>query len=234
MTRQQTIEKAVTWAVQIAQDSSHGYDQIHRWGPDYDCSSLLISAWQQAGVPVKDAGATYTGNMFQAFLRCGFEDVTADVNLSTGAGLQRGDVLLNVRHHTAMCIGSGQIVHASINESGRATGGKTGDQTGREICVRSYYKYSKGWDKVLRYVGSREETTGQKGGTSVKQYAGVVNVSSYLNVRSGPGTSYGIVKIGGTDFRLPAGMVVSIEAEQAGWGKLTGVNGWVSLSYIKK
>lgn len=234
MTRQQTIEKAVTWALKIAQDPAHGYDQTRRWGPDYDCSSFLISAWQQAGVPVKTAGATYTGNMAPVFLRCGFEDVTAEINLNTGAGLQRGDVLLNARHHTAMSIGGGQIVHASINESGRATGGKSGDQTGREICVRSYYKYSKGWDKVLRYAGSREEADGQKGGTSVKQYAGVVNVSSYLNVRTGPGTSYGIVKIGGTDFRLPAGMVVSIEAEQAGWGKLTGVTGWVSLSYIKK
>lgn len=234
MTRQRTIEKAVTWALQIAQDPAHGYDQTHRWGPDYDCSSLMISAWQQAGVPVKAAGATYTGNMFQAFLRCGFEDVTAEINLNNGTGLQRGDVLLNAQHHTAMSIGGGQIVHASINESGRATDGKSGDQTGREICVRSYYKYSKGWDKVLRYVGSRKETDGQKGGTSVKQYAGVVSVSSYLNVRSGPGTSYGVVRIGGTDFRLPAGMVVSIEAEQAGWGKLTGVNGWVSLSYIRK
>ena len=234
MTRQQTIEKAVTWALQIAQDPAHGYDQAHRWGPDYDCSSLMISAWQQAGVPVKAAGATYTGNMFQAFLRCGFKDVTAEINLNNGTGLQRGDVLLNAQHHTAMSIGGGQIVHASINESGRATGGKSGDQTGREICVRSYYKYSKGWDKVLRYVGSRKETDGQKGGTSVKQYAGVVSVSSYLNVRSGPGTSYVVVRIGGTDFRLPAGMVVSIEAEQAGWGKLTGVNGWVSLSYIRK
>lgn len=234
MTRQQTIEKAVTWALQIAQDPAHGYDQTKRWGPDYDCSSLLISAWQQAGVRVKDAGATYTGNMLRAFLRCGFEDVTAEINLNTGAGLQRGDALLNVRHHTAMSIGGGQIVHASINERGKAAGGRTGDQTGREICVRSYYKYSKGWDKVLRYVGSREEADGQKGGASVKQHAGVVDVSSFLNVRSGPGTSYGVVKIGGADFRLPAGMVVSIEAEQAGWGKLTGVTGWVSLSYIKK
>lgn len=229
MTRQQTIEKAVTWAVQTAQDPSHGYDQTHRWGPDYDCSAFIITAWQQAGIGVKAAGATYTGNMLPAFLRCGFEDVTAEVNLNTGAGLQRGDVLLNTQHHTAMSIGSGQIVHASINEKGTATGGRTGDQTGREICVRSYYKYSKGWNKVLRYVGRS-----QKGGTSVKQHAGVVNVSSYLNVRSGPGTSYGVVKISGADFRLPNGMVVSIEEERSGWGKLTGVAGWVSLAYIRK
>lgn len=230
MTIQQTIEKAVTWALQIAQDPAHGYDQTRRWGPDYDCSSLMISAWQQAGVPVKTAGATYTGNMFRAFLRCGFEDVTAEINLNTGAGLQRGDVLLNIQHHTAMSIGSGQIVHASINEAGRAIGGKTGDQTGREICVRSYYKYSKGWDKVLRYVGSgkKEEVT------QVKQYAGIVKVSSYLNVRLGPGTRFGIVKLGGQEMRLPTGMVISIDKETDSWGRLTGTGYWVSLQYIQR
>lgn len=230
MTIQQTIEKAVTWALQIAQDPVHGYDQTRRWGPDYDCSSLMISAWQQAGVPVKTAGATYTGNMAPAFLRCGFEDVTAEVNLTTGAGLQRGDVLLNAQHHTAMSIGDGQIVHASINEAGRAIGGKTGDQTGREICVRSYYKYSKGWDKVLRYVGSgkKEEVT------QVKQYAGIVKVSSYLNVRLGPDVRFGTVKLGGQEMRLPPGMVISIDKETEGWGRLTGTWYWVSLKYIQK
>lgn len=230
MTIQQTIEKAVTWALQIAQDPVHGYDQTRRWGPDYDCSSLMISAWQQAGVKVKDAGATYTGNMLPAFLRCGFEDITAEVNLSTGAGLQRGDVLLNVQHHTAMCIGSGKIVHASINERGGATGGKTGDQTGREICVRSYYKYSKGWDKVLRYVGSgkKEEVT------QLKQYAGIVKVSSYLNVRLGPGTRFGTVKLGGQEMRLPPNMVVSIDKETEEWGRLTGTGYWISLQYLQK
>ena len=239
MTRQQTIEKAVTWAVQIAQNPSHGYDQTHRWGPNYDCSSLLISAWQQAGVGVKTAGATYTGNMLPAFLRCGFEDVTAEVNLNTGAGLQRGDVLLNLRHHTAMSIGNGKIVHASINEHGKAVGGRTGDQTGREICVRGYYKYSKGWNKVLRYVGTgtkqEQKAAGiQKGGTGVKQYAGVVNVSSYLNVRSGPGTRFGTIKLGGQEMRLPPNMVVSIDQENSGWGRLTGTGYWVSLQYIQK
>lgn len=230
MTTQQTIEKAVTWALQIAQDPAHGYDQAHRWGPDYDCSSLLISAWQQAGVPVKDAGATYTGNMLQAFLRCGFEDITAEVNLNTGVGLQRGDVLLNVKHHTAMSIGSGQIVHASINERGKAVRGKTGDQTGREICVRSYYKYSKGWDKVLRYVGSGKKEEVTQG----KQCDGIVKVSSYLNVRLGPGTRFGTVKLGGQEMRLPPGMVVSIDKETEGWGRLTGTGCWVSIQYIQK
>lgn len=142
------ISNAVEWAVGIASDSSHGYDQTSRWGPDYDCSSLVISAWEQAGVPVKTKGATYTGNMKKAFLACGFKDITAQVNRGTGAGMQYGDVLLHEKNHTAMHIGGGKIVQASGNENGGITGGKTGDQTGGEIHVRSYYNYP--WDCVLR------------------------------------------------------------------------------------
>ena len=147
----QVIEDAVEWAIGIANDDSHGYDQTNRWGPDYDCSSLVIQAWQNAGVPVKTQGASYTGNMYDAFIACGFIDVTSQVNLSSGSGVVRGDVLLNIVNHTAMSIGNGQIVQASINEHGETTGGQTGDQTGREIYTRSYYNYP--WDRVLRYSG---------------------------------------------------------------------------------
>ena len=143
------IEKAVDFMVQIANDSAHGYDQTSRWGPDYDCSSLVISAYEQAGVPVKSSGATYTGNMKAVFTQCGFSNVSASVNKATGAGLLPGDVLLHERNHTAMYIGNGKIAHASGNERGGITGGQTGDQTGGEICVRGYYNYP--WDCVLRY-----------------------------------------------------------------------------------
>ena len=40
-------------------------------------------------------------------------------------------------------------VEASINEKGTATGGKPGDQTGKEFLIRSYRNYP--WDCVLRY-----------------------------------------------------------------------------------
>ena len=146
------IEKAVAQMETWAQDNSHGYDQANRWGPDYDCSSAVIQAWQNAGVPVKSKGATYTGNMYSVFKACGFEDVTASVDMSTGAGLQRGDVLLNHVHHTAMYCGNGKLVQASINEFGKTTGGQTGDQTGREFYIRGYYNYP--WNTVLRYKGS--------------------------------------------------------------------------------
>lgn len=157
MTRQETINKAVAWAVGIADDPAHGYDQQHRWSPDFDCSSFVITAWQQAGVPVKTSGASYTGDMYWAFLKCGFRDVTNSVNLNTGANLQKGDVVLNTKHHTELYIGNGKMVKASINELGGTTGGKTGDQTGREIYIGNYYKPSYGWDYVLRYYGGEEE-----------------------------------------------------------------------------
>lgn len=144
------IDTAVANALAIANDSSHGYDQGNRWGPDYDCSSFLITVWQAAGVPVKTAGASYTGNMLATFKKCGFKDVKSSVNVKTGSGLKKGDVLLG-NGHVVMYIGSGKIVHASINEFGKITGGKDGDQTGKEICTRSYY--NKPWLYVLRYTG---------------------------------------------------------------------------------
>lgn len=161
ITNPSIVESAIKWAISIAEDDSHGYSQIHRWGnPDYDCSSLMISAYQQAGVPVKDQGASYTGNMKSAFMSLGFMDVTATIDQNSGSGLLPGDVLLNTVHHTAMYIGeykgkANQIVHASIDEVGGIRGPSGGDQTGLEICIRSYYRYSKGgWDVILRYPDS--------------------------------------------------------------------------------
>ena len=44
------IETAVNWAIGIANDNSHGYDQGSRDGPNYDCSSLLSWAYHNAGL----------------------------------------------------------------------------------------------------------------------------------------------------------------------------------------
>lgn len=139
------VEKATEWMINLANDDSHGYSQANRWGPDYDCSSAIITAWQQAGVPVKVNGATYTGNMRAAFLIAGFKDVTPSVNLATGSGLIRGDVLLNYTSHTAMYIGDGKLVHARSSEGNNIPG----DQNGQEIRIQPYFNYP--WDCVLRY-----------------------------------------------------------------------------------
>lgn len=143
------IESAVAYMLNLVNDNTHGYDQNRRWGPDYDCSSSIITAWETgAGVPVKSVGgATYTGNMAAAFVKCGFTKLKYKKNI----GLKRGDVLLNEVHHTALYIGGGQVAQFSINENGKTTGGRSGDQTGREASVCPFYEYSKGWDYVLRY-----------------------------------------------------------------------------------
>lgn len=134
----------------IAIDNSHGYSMASRWGsPDYDCSSLIISVVDGAGIPVKANGATYTGNMLKAFLMAGFTDVSDKVNLATGDGLLPGDILLNEVHHTEMVIQSKLVVGAHWDFDG-----KPGDSSGLEINWKPYYNYP--WDYVLRFI---ENTT---------------------------------------------------------------------------
>ena len=150
-------EKATQFMEQWANDPAHGYDQQYRWGQrgDYDCSSAVIQAWEDAGVPVKSNGASYTGNMYSVFIRCGFKDVTSQVDFNTAEGMKRGDVLLNINYHTAMYCGNGLEVEASINEFGGVTGGQPGDQTGWEFLVRSYRNYP--WNVCLRWPEESED-----------------------------------------------------------------------------
>lgn len=42
------------------------------------------------------------------------------------------------------------ISHASSDENGKAKGGKAGDQTGKEVCIRSWY--NKPWNCVIRFT----------------------------------------------------------------------------------
>lgn len=139
------LRHAMQWMCDVADDPSHGYDQEYRWGErgDYDCSSLVISAFREAGF--NTGSASYTGDMRSNFTRNGFRWIT---DLSQR---QAGDILLSETHHTALYLGNNWLVHASANEYRGATGGRPGDQTGREVYERNYYNYP--WDGLLRYVG---------------------------------------------------------------------------------
>ena len=177
---------AADWIIKIANDeiayngyASHGYDQAQRWGErgDFDCSSLVITAYDEnSSLGLKSAGATYTGNMRSVMISKGFEDVTSQINLSTGSGLIEGDVLLNTVHHAAMYVGDGQIVQASINENGGTIGGKQGDQTGNEIVKKAYYNFP--WNYVLRYDGYTEGF-GQSGASTGVSIVKAVPVTTY-------------------------------------------------------
>ena len=141
------INRSVEWAVNIANDNSHGYDQTNRLGnPDYDCSSFISRALIEGGFHI--ASNSWTGNLLQQLIVNGFH--------SCKKPWKPGDIHLNILHHVAMSVDENNIVHASINENGKTTGGNQGDQTGKEICIRSYYEYSRGWDYHLRYVPSTQ------------------------------------------------------------------------------
>lgn len=156
------IEAACEFAVRIANDDSHGYDQINRWLPDVDCSSLVCLCYENAGVPVKTkGGATYTGNLKSGFEKCGFTVIPFK---PVKPVLKRGDVLFyhyvrdkKTYGHAIIYLGNGQIVQASINEKGTATGGKTGDQTKKEVAVGKFYIPAHGWDYVLRWEKDEEK-----------------------------------------------------------------------------
>ena len=137
-------ERALNWALETAKDDTHGYSQLMRWGPDYDCSSFIISAYEQAGLKLKEAGASYTGNMKATFLRRGFIALP-DLPVNS---LVPGDVLLNEQHHAVMFIGNGKVVAARSSDGFPLSG----DQSSKEICIQDYYDWPDGgWDCILRY-----------------------------------------------------------------------------------
>ena len=143
---QVVVENAISWAISIANDDSHGYSQSNRWGPDYDCSSFVISAFKSAGI---DTGtAVNTRNMRSQFTQHGFQWIPWS-QIGGESNLQRGDVLLNEGYtgqgHTEIYLGNGQNVGAHSNRGYP----QTGDQTGTEVSVSGFYIHP--WDGVLRY-----------------------------------------------------------------------------------
>lgn len=143
----------------------HGYSQYNRMGDgttetirlsdgttvtiaggDRDCSSAVITALRAVGIHT--FGASYTGNMKAELLKTGLF-----VWQAMGvASAKRGDIYLNEKHHTAVCIsGYGSkrgdlLAQFSISENGTITGTK-GDQNGRESNIKPYYSYP--WDGKL-------------------------------------------------------------------------------------
>ena len=152
------INKACSLMYYLCEQISLGYDQSNRYdirdNGECDCSSLVLYVLKESGYDIGDA--SYTGNMK--------EELTANgwgVEHNDGYP-QKGYVLLNESHHTALYLGDGLIGQASIDENGNATGGESGDQTGRETLVKDYYNYP--WDCYLvppEYTGEIIEDEGE-------------------------------------------------------------------------
>lgn len=183
------LEKAVLWAIGIAEDNSHGYSQVNRNGPDYDCSSFVGTALSQAGFAVSEYSTTR--NLESQLIKCGFKKCHAP--------WKRGDIHLAAGHHVTMSTDSSHIVHASQSENG-GIDGQTGDQTGREICVRSYYCLPYGNLVHYRYKGNDEPQNiisspikPESARSFNREIAGAYHTNDRYNLRVGAGMNKRVI-----------------------------------------
>lgn len=163
------------------EDWSLGYDQSNRWdirdGGECDCSSLVIWALKQAGFDV--GSASYTGDLSCNLTMRGWVRLPFDID-----SIRAGDILLNDKYHVcAVIAGSGRtatIAQASIDERGRATGGSSGDQSGRETNTRQVYVYAYGWDCIMRYSGADSGADSDQDGVTTQ----TLEVDGYVGPQS--------------------------------------------------
>lgn len=154
-------ELAVKWAIDTANDNSHGYDNTKgsRGGtPDYACSSFVGAAYKFAGVDLPAPETIYTASMNKIFTPKGFKKIISGINFKTGKGLELGDIPVAPGKHTEIYVGNGKLAGARGNaNSGKPENGKAGDQSGSEIAVSAYWNYP--WSFVLRYVGNNSTSS---------------------------------------------------------------------------
>lgn len=164
-------ELAAKWAIDTANDNSHGYDNTKgsRGGtPDYACSSFVGAAYKFAGVDLPAPETIYTASMNKIFTPKGFKKITSGINFKTGKGLELGDIPVAPGKHTEIYVGDGKLAGARGNaNSGKPENGKAGDQSGSEIAVSAYWNFP--WSFVLRYVGDEKPSTPSTSNTYVVQ-----------------------------------------------------------------
>ena len=219
------IETAVAWAEQIAADDRHGYSQSHRNGPDYDCSSLVGTALSKARFAVSKYSTTR--NLESQLIKCGFKKCHAP--------WKRGDIHLAAGHHVTMSTDASHIVHASQSENG-GIDGETGDQTGREICVRPYYSLPYENTVHYRYIGNEkpqvivEPIRADPARSFDRKIAGAYHTNDRYNLRVGAGKDKAVI------LTLPTGTGVRNYGYYTGeWYLVKAVvNGIVYTGYVAK
>jgi hypothetical protein len=143
-------------AVDLINKSNEGYDQSQRWsflkglkivkGKECDCSSLCGAIAKLSGYPVDISGTFYTGNIAAKLKAAGFK-VLKYTNL---AAVKVGDFLVVPGRHVEYVYSTDKFFSAHIDERGKASGGKAGNQTGKEVGFRPPYNHSSGWVYIVR------------------------------------------------------------------------------------
>lgn len=138
-----TIEAALSWALDIANDDRHSYVLGASHGSEgmhYDCSSFVSWALIHAGIDVPVSTTFYMKENFEPF---GFEWIDWS-RIGGVQNLERGDILLDIDKHVEFYYGNNQILGAHRPATG--------------ISVSNYYNNVNGvsWDGVLRYKNEPE------------------------------------------------------------------------------
>lgn len=126
------------WAIDIANDDSHGYSQCNRTGnPDYDCSSLVWYSLVEGSGFDADAlgGYPFSTHSEASILK---QNGFTEYQYTSEDELEPGDILLihnGSRQHTEIYVGEGQTVGAHSSREGDGRCGTAGDQSGTEISV---------------------------------------------------------------------------------------------------
>jgi len=172
-------EKMVNMAIKICKDNSHGYSQYWRWGPDYDCSSLMYYCADYAGYNVDMIDPRWTGSMIDDFTAVGFKKIKFNRSI-----LRVGDILLSHnddRQHTELYIGNGQTAGAHIASNGDIDDGMRGDQSGNEISVQDLW-WTPDWILRPPDSGGPAETKAPSAPSGSVKY--IVRAQPSLNVRT--------------------------------------------------
>jgi hypothetical protein len=219
-------------------------------------ATILIMCGMPEDQMVVNGNLRWTGN-FEEVLRASgkFEFFDGYDFLKITDNLRRGDILLYAKGddgHVAVALDTGKNVSytapavdipAATNltvgqEVKLIPGAKWYDGSSIPSWVFGSKLYVREIGKNDRIVVSTQKTgavTGAVNASSIQGYSAPaaqgykvkVRVNSYLNVRTGPGTSYG------TCGRLYNGNEVIIVSEKNGWGERSE-GGWIALNYTYK
>lgn len=123
---------------------------------DTDCSFSTGLVYVLGGLVDEDVlrGTFYTGNMASKLKASGMFTVTSVRGWSLAKlrkTLREGDSLVGPGH-VVYCVEPGKVLSFESDERGKSTGGKLGDQTGREGRIRSLYSRSRGWAYLIRPI----------------------------------------------------------------------------------
>lgn len=141
----ETVEKAISWIdgrISVLDTATAKVLGAAAWKDDdhFSCSSLITKGYIHAGVDLPTW--FFSSAVAKNYLAHGFTEVTKQVNIKTGAGLKRGDVLLNKKEsHTGMYLGyyrgrNKMMINAT-----------------KKHWTTKYNGASYSWKRVFRYTG---------------------------------------------------------------------------------